>query len=233
MKKWSILAVLVMVLCFSASLYAADEAGHSWYMGIGGTWALENIDTDDLEDYVEPIDVDFDDGYGFQAKVGYHINNTFSLGLVFDYITGFDSDEDISVTESINFYGEVLTGTASAEVEVEVDVWTLMLEGKASMSGTLSPYAVLGVGIMQADADADLSASVTVNGETVSFSDSDDEDDTVACGKVGLGVDWWATPDVTVGLEGNYVFGFSDADFDGADVGTDYFAFTLGIAYHF
>jgi opacity protein-like surface antigen len=233
MKKWSILAVLVMVLCFCTSSYAADAAGHSWYLGIGGSWALENIDTDDLEDEFDPIDVDFDDGYGFQAKVGYHLNDTFSLGLVFDYITGFESDEDISVTESIDIYGEVFTGSASAEVELEVDVWTLMLEGKASMSGTLSPYAVLGVGIMQADADADLSVSATLLGETLSVSESASEDDTIACGKVGLGVDWWATPDVTIGLEGNYVFGFGDADFDDLEVGTDYFTFVLGAAIHF
>ena len=113
-----------------------------------------------------------------------------------------------------------------------------MVEGKASMSGTLSPYAVLGVGIMQADADVKVSGDVLVDGESV-WPDSspnswkDNEDDTVACGKVGLGVDWWATPDVTVGFEGSYVFGFEDADFEGVEVGVDYFTLALGIAYHF
>jgi len=229
-----------MVLCFCTSAYGADAAGHSWYLGIGGSWAIENFDTDDLEDEVEPIDVDFDDGYGFQAKVGYHLNDTFSLGLVFDYISGFDSDEDISASASVEILGEVVTGAVDAEAEAEIDVWTLMLEGKASMPGTLSPFAVLGVGIMQADTDAELSFAATIDGESFAASEGEDEDDTIACGKVGLGVDWWATPDVTVGLEGNYVFGFGDHDFgdfqdvtDNIEVGMDYFTIVLGIAYHF
>jgi len=72
-----------------------------------------------------------------------------------------------------------------------------------------------------------------VGAESFSFSASESESDTQACGKVGLGVDWWATPEVTVGLEGTYVFGFSDHDFDGAEIGISYFNIGLGVAYHF
>ncbi|MGD8513694.1 MAG: hypothetical protein PVG85_07055, partial [Deltaproteobacteria bacterium] len=60
---------------------------------------------------------------------------------------------------------------------------------------------------------------------------------------VGLGVDWWATPNVTVGLEGTYVAAFGDHEFDlvdipgvdvgDAEIGLDYFNIGLGIAYHF
>jgi hypothetical protein len=237
MKKSLIFIVLVMVLCFCTSSYGADAAGHSWYLGIGGSWAIENLDTDDVEEgiaeYLEAetgLGVDMDDGYGVQAKVGYHLNDTFSLGLVFDYIFGFDSDE--SVSGSAEVFGSTLTGTLDAEAEI--DVWTLMLEGKASMSGTVSPYVVLGVGVMQADQDADLTATLVVDGEVMAAeTESFDDDDTGACGKVGLGIDWWATPDLTVGLEGSYVFGFGDLELEDVDVGIDYFTIALGIAFHF
>jgi opacity protein-like surface antigen len=226
MKKSLIFMALVMVLCFCTSSYGAEAAGHQWYMGIGGSWAIENFDTDDLEDDLMGIfDVDFDDGWGINANIGYHINDNFSMAFVYSYLSGFDWDESISATAAADGY----VVSAGASVDVELDVMTFMLEGKYAMSGNVSPYIVLGAGAMYADLDAKLKAHV--GAESLSLSDS--ETDTQVCGKVGLGVDWWATPEVTVGLEGSYVFGFSDHDFDGAKIGIRYFNIGLGVAYHF
>jgi len=250
MKKSLILIALLMVLCFCTSSYGADAAGHSWYMGIGGSWALENLDADDVEDFVEPIDVDFDDAWGANLSIGYHVNDNCSIAFVYSYLTGFDSDESATfeeimaaagVTEAdlldFGFSPEELDLLDMVDIslgaEIEVDVMTFMLEGKYAISGNLSPYLVLGLGLMYADTDGDLKATAAAAGQSFSFSFGGDDSDTKACWKVGLGVDWWATPNVTVGLEGSYVFGFSDAEFDGVDVGIDYFIFTLGIAYHF
>jgi opacity protein-like surface antigen len=112
------------------------------------------------------------------------------------------------------------------------------------MSGNVSPYLVLGLGLMYANADGELPIGVAFAGESVPIPDfGDDDSDTRACWKVGLGVDWWATPNVTVGLEGTYVAAFGDHEFDlvdipgvdvgDAEIGLDYFNIGLGIAYHF
>lgn len=242
MKKLSILAVLVMALCFCTSSYAADDAGHSWYVGIGGSWAMANFDDDELEDAWDeqagiananlgPA-VDFDDGYGFNLRVGHHYTENLIFTFAFDYVAGFDSDESINKS----FEGDCPPcGPVVADLDgdVEVDVMTFMLEGKYSWSGDVRPFVVVGVGVMNADADADLSGTVTVDDEPV-FSPKDfDEDDTNACGKVGLGVDWFVRPDVSVGLEGSYVFGLSDFDFDDVEMAIEYFNIGLGVAYHF
>ena len=230
MKKSLILIALLMVLCFCTSAYGADAAGHQWYMGIGGSWAIENFDTNDLEDETMDIfDVDFDDGWGVNANIGYHVNDNFSIAFVYSYLSGFDWDESISATASADGY----TVSAGASIDLEADVMTFMLEGKYAMSGNVCPYVVLGVGAMYADADLDLDADVVVPAGAQSFSFSDSESDTQACGKVGLGVDWWVTPEVTVGLEGSYVFGFSDHDFDGTEIGIRYFNIGFGVGYHF
>lgn len=230
MKKLSILAVLVMVLCFSTSSYAADAAGNDLYIGIGGSWAIEDFDTDDLEDeLLNVVDVDFDDGWGVNANIGYHVNDNCSYAFVYSYLSGLDWDESVSATGAIDGY----LVSAGASVDAELDVMTFMLEGKYSMSGNVSPYVVLGVGAMYVDLDVDADLEAHVGAESISLSASESESDTQACGKVGLGVDWWATPEVTVGLEGSYVFGFSDHDFDGAEIGVRYFNIALGVAYHF
>ena len=226
MKKSLIFIALLMVLCFCTSSYGADAAGHSWYMGIGGSWAIENFDTDELEDDLQNVvDVDFDDGWGINANIGYHVCDNFSIAFVYSYLSGFDWDESVSATATID--GSVVS--AGASVDGDLDLMTFMVEGKYALSGNVCPYVVLGVGAMYADLDVDVSAHVG----TESLSVSGSEDDTQACGKVGLGVDWWATPEVTVGLEGSYVFGFSDHDFDGVEMGIRYFNIGLGVAYHF
>jgi opacity protein-like surface antigen len=226
MKKSLIFMALVMVLCFCTSSYGAEAAGHRWYVGIGGSWAIENFDTDDLEDDLQNlVDVDFDDGWGANLNIGYHVNDNFSLAFVYSYLSGFDWDKSVSATGMID--GSLVS--AGASVDADLDLMTFMLEGKYAMSGNVSPYIVLGAGAMYADLDAKLKAHV--GAESLSLSDS--ETDTQVCGKVGLGVDWWATPEVTVGLEGSYVFGFSDHDFDGAKIGIRYFNIGLGVAYHF
>ena len=261
MKKSIILLVLLTVVCFCTSSYAADAAGHQGYVGIGGSWAIEDFDTDDVEDFIEPISVDVDDGLGVNATLGYHLNDNSSIAFVFSYLTGFDSDESVAYTfgagEVLDEAGVYIDEDDLADIGLdpddevvvsigaglEVDIMTFMVEGKYAMSGNVSPYLVLGLGLMYADADGKLPIGVAFAGESVSIDFGDDDSDTRACWKVGLGVDWWATPNVTVGLEGSYVAAFGDHEFDllnipgvdvgDAEIGLAYFNIGLGIAYHF
>lgn len=91
-----------------------------------------------------------------------------------------------------NFFGLDPSDTTDFEIgaDLEVDIMTFMLESKYGMSGTFSPFAIVGVGLMYADADYDTDASVKVDGTPGYFSIGDSHSDTQPCGKVGLGIDW-------------------------------------------
>jgi opacity protein-like surface antigen len=212
MKKLSILTVLVMVLCFSTSSYGTDAAGRTFYIGIGGSYALEDFDVDEVEASLEGIasdsDVDFDDTWGLNAKVGYHVNNWLSLEFDFDYLSDFEADEGLNVLG------------IPVNLDADLDVITYMAVFKFTCAlEPLKPFLVAGGGIMDADVDAKASAL----GESA----SDSESETDICGKVGFGVDFFATESVSIGLEGSYVWGIDDLD------EISYYNFTLGLGYHF
>lgn len=118
----------------------------------------------------------------------------------------------------------------------EVDAWALMLAGKFSKSGNVSPFITLGAGIMPTSLNGETHVTVPYAGFMRSFSESDV--DTKACGKLGVGIDYSATRNVSLGFEGSYVFGLGDFAFDWGiledrDMDILYFIFTLGAVYHF
>ena len=84
--------------------------------------------------------------------------------------------------------------------DVDVNIWNLTANGQIFiLTGQFQPYFVLGFGIGQAEVD--------VHGPG-SFNDTT----TDAVGRVGLGLDSYVTPNVVIGLEGIYNFGFGDMD---------------------
>ncbi len=211
MKKFSILTVL-LVLCFSTSSYAADAAGRTFYIGVGGSYAFEDYDVDELENELEEFasdsDVDFDNTWGVNLKVGYHLKNWLSLEFDFDYLSAFEVDEEVDVL-----------GVA-VDLDADVDVMTYMAVAKFTcVLEPVKPFVVVGGGIMDTDVDAKVSA--------IGYSDSDSESESDTCAKLGLGVDFFATSNVSIGLEGSYVRGFGDLD------EVRYFNVTLGLGYHF
>lgn len=223
MKKLLVFAVLVTVLCFSTASYGMGAAGESFhYIGLGGSYAFEAFDDDDLEDSMQPVDVDFDNTWGVNLKYGYHFTDYFSLEGNFDYLANFETDE------SGMFGPFVLDG------EGELDIWTLMLSGKVSKPGNVSPFLVVGAGYMKARLDAKVSVPV------LDESYSDHDYDAHGCAKIGAGVDYFPTNNVSVGIEWSYVFGLSHFKFnmggissDDAEIKIRHSAFTLGVAYHF
>jgi hypothetical protein len=121
------------------------------------------------------------------------------------------SDPGLYLTD---VYGVTLLATTVHDEE-EVDAWALMLAGKLSKSGNVSPFITVGAGIMP------------TNGS-----------DTKACGKFGAGIGYFPTKNLSLGLEGSYVFGLGDFAFDlgffgDREMDISYFIFTLGAAYHF
>jgi opacity protein-like surface antigen len=197
MKKHLFFAVsiLVVVIFYSTSLYAGQDHLDHFYVGIGGSYAVEDFDNSP----------DFDNSWGVNAKIGYHTHPLLDIEVDFDYLNNFEYSETYKVS-STRF-----------EEEVDLEIFTCMfvLKGYFPISTEkVKISTIVGAGLMQADFKYGSS-----------FSGSDDEID--LCGKIGLGLDFFATQDISLGIEGNYTFGFGDLD----DI--RYFNFTIGAAYHF
>jgi len=100
-------------------------------------------------------------------------------------------------------------------IDLEILTCMFVLKGYFPISTEkVKLSTIVGAGLMQAD----LKYGTSISG-------SNDEID--LCAKVGLGLDFFATQDISLGIEGNYTFGFGDLD----DI--RYFHFTIGAAYHF
>jgi len=118
----------------------------------------------------------------------------------FAYLTETELNESI-----------VVSGTP-IKIDWDAEVWTLMLLTKFSAdigTGMPKPFLVAGGGLMY----------VEVGGG------ADDEAD--LCVKLGLGADYFATENVSIGLEGAYVWGLNDVE------EVRYVDLTLGVAYYF
>ena len=208
MKK--ILTTVAIALTFlSSQLYAQDTG---LYIGVGGNYAFQNFDTSDLNNDLRPygLNVDFDNSYGFNAKVGYHFNKLFSAEFVYDYFL------DFSWSQTTRISGVPVT------VDAKLSLMTFMIAGKLSPdigSKVVRPYITAGAGMMKGEIDV----SASSGGFTEARSDSE----TGPCAKLGVGVDFYATTNISIGIEGSYVMGFSNMD------NMKYTNLSLGVAYHF
>ena len=170
-----------MVIFFSTSLYAQQADVKKFYVGAGGSYAIEDFDGGD-----------FDNSWGVNVKFGYNLHPLVDIEFDFDYLNEF---EDRGYDLNIMTYMIALKGYFPISTE------------KVKLS------VVVGGGIMYADLDSEVSAYLP--------------DETELCAKIGLGLDFFATPDISFGIEGNYTLGFNDLE------EIRYFNFTLGVAYHF
>ncbi len=206
MKRYFFFAALaLMTVIFSCtSLYAGHNHLDHFYVGAGGSYAVE--DFDDSPDY--------DNSWGVNAKIGYHTHPLLDIELDFNYLNNFEYGESYKVS-GIHFEGEV---------DLEIFTFMFALKGYFPISTEkVKLSTVVGAGLMHADAEYEFSISKLP--DKISISGSDDEID--LCGKVGLGLNFFTTQDVSLGIEGNYTFGFGDLDT------IRYFNFTIGAAYHF
>jgi opacity protein-like surface antigen len=198
MRKLFISSVLVAVLSFSTLVYAQGAGSTGYYIGIGGSYAFENFDADD------DIDLDFDDTWGLNVKAGYRFSEQLALEFNFDYLSEFEADTRVRMF---------------VPAEAELQIITYMIVGKFwpwLSPGAVKPFFDVGIGFMDADLDIEV-LEIDVGWES----------ETDLCAKLGGGVDFFIAPNVSIGAEGSYVWGFGDLD------EIEYFNLTLGIAYHF
>jgi len=199
MKKHFFFTALMMVTFFSTSLYAQQADVKKFYVGAGGSYAIEDFDVGD-----------FDNSWGVNVKFGYNLHPLLDIEFDFDYLDKFEYSDEFE------FSGMNIEGNA----DLNIMTCMIALKGYFPISTEkVKLSVVVGGGIMYADLDY----KVSVNGSSI----SDSHDETELCGKVGLGLDFFATPDISFGIEGNYTLGFNDLE------EIRYFNFTLGVAYHF
>lgn len=199
MRRNVFFAVLVVTAFYSTNLFAQQIDDNKFYVGIGGSYVSEDFKING-----------FDDTWGGNLKIGYKLHPMADIEFDFDYLDTFDQGESFSL----------LGYNVDERAELDVTTYMIALKGNFPISSErVRPFVVVGAGVMTADADIHIS----VNG----ISSSAGSDNTDFCGKVGLGLDLFATPNISIGVEGNYTLGFNDVE----DI--RYFQFTLGAALHF
>jgi outer membrane protein W len=203
MKKFLTPLTLTLMIFFLTAPYAHAATG--LYVGAGGSYAVENFDDDNDFD-----NINYDNSWGINVKVGYHLHELLDLEFNYDYLNKFEVDDSSTVA-----------GTRfDVDIDVEVMTYMFTLKGFFPIASEKVKLSVIaGGGLMYADADR----KVRFAGN--STSSSDDEID--GCAKFGLGFDYFIIQNFSAGIEGNYTLGFGDLD------EIRYFNFTLGVAYHF
>ena len=100
--------------------------------------------------------------------------------------------------------------------QVDVNVMTIMPQIKGCVgTENASLFGVVGLGYMSADVDEEIVSPLT----------SIDKSD--VCIKLGAGVDYFVKKNLSIGIEGDYVYGLGDLD------KVEYWNFSLGVCYYF
>jgi len=230
MKKLFVLGLVVAALSLSTASYGREGGA---YIGIGGSYAIDDFDTENFEDRAVPIAVDIDDTWGANVKLGYHVNEFFAVEAVFDYWSSFETSEAIIFP---SMRGAAVAAEMVSE-DGELDIMTFMLAAKFSWPGrAIEPYGIIGAGVIQTDWDRKLG----VGGGSASDRPSVSSSDTGGCAKVGVGIDFFLSDHLSLGLEGGTTFILGNPKFEldplgeeTEELGIRFWTVTLGAAYHF
>jgi len=208
MYKTALILVTVILFGVTTPLYAAQYDYEPFYIGVGGSYSIENF-----QEGLDP-----DNAWGFNAKLGYRFHKYVALQFDYDYLSGFDESQKAGFTIG----GD--TFDVAGKYEVDVQTFMLSLKGYFGIDPYgIRPFVIVGGGVMHADADVKL--SVAAPGISMKTHSSTDETD--GCVKLGAGLDWFLGENVSLGLEGSYVWGLGDLD------DLQYFNIGVGVAYHF
>ena len=82
-------AVVVVLLCFSTSVWGQDDVREGGYIGIGGSYAVEDFDFDGPSPY--------DSTWGLNVRAGYDFTKWLSLEFDFCYLPDFTEKGSFSM----------------------------------------------------------------------------------------------------------------------------------------
>jgi len=202
MRKKICFAFLATIFLIPAAVHA-QSFGKQYYVGLGATYSYEDIKWGDLDNA-------FDNALGFNGKIGYHAHDLLDIEFVINWVGESDASGGYLVDEKMLTY----------EGELKATTYMFALKGFFPMSTEYTKLSLIaGGGLMHAKGK--MHAHYDGNHSYVSESETD------LCAKVGMGLDHYLTREISIGLEGNYTWGFSDL----SDV--RYWQLSMGVAYHF
>jgi hypothetical protein len=140
MKKFLTPLKFALMIFVLLSPYA--HAATSLYVGAGGSYAVENFDEDG-----DFINTNYDNSWGVNAKVGYHLHELLDLEFNFDYLEEFEGDAGVDV--EVMTYMFTLKGffpIASEKVKLSVVAGGGLMYAEAGSDDEIDGCAKLGLG---------------------------------------------------------------------------------------
>ena len=210
-------AALIGILCSSIALNSDDEidkddfARRGWSVGVAGTYAFQEFEDDAEMDYRKELGPDVnlavDNSFGFNARVGYRCNARLSAEVEVEWLKGFNSDLTEPGFDQL------------AKVDFEPVVVTTNFKAYA-LTGRYQPFLLVGAGAMTADTKVREPVGL-------SFTSVRNESENAFAMRFGGGIDLYATQNVVVSLEADYVLPFSNLN------DMDYVSISWGVQYRF
>jgi len=206
-----------------------------FYIGAGGAYNLRGGDGDEIDlsavDYWEywgyscPISPSFDNGWGWNIKVGYFFSEYLALEARFHQHLKYKLKGDCSFTEDFIDAVDVV----EARVEGEVKGYDLSINGKIFIPASdFRPYGILGLGYLSLRKEWDGWASVTTYDDlgnwwlrVLPYTKSESVSGILF--RIGAGADYFITEDLGLEAELSYNKGFGDVD------EVAFFAINLGV----
>ena len=210
-------AALVGIFCSSIALNSDDEidkddfARRGWSVGVAGSHAFEVFEDDAETDYRKQLGPDVnlavDNSFGFNARVGYRCNARLSAEVEVEWLKGFESDLTQPGFDQL------------AKVDFEPVVVTTNFKAYA-LTGRYQPFLLVGAGAMTAD-------TKLRDPVGLAFTGLDSESENAFAMRFGGGIDLYATKNVVVSLDIDYVLPFGSLD------ALDYVTIGWGLQYRF
>jgi opacity protein-like surface antigen len=210
-------AALVGVVCSSLALTAEDEideadfARRGWLVGVSGSYAFETFEDDAERDFQKvlgpAVNLSVDDSAGFNGRVGYRCHRRISAEVETEWLHGFDADLTQPGVDQL------------AKVEYDPIVITANVKGYF-LTGRYQPFLLVGAGAMTAE-------TKIKNPVGLAFTGIDDDSDNAFAMRFGGGIDIYATENVAVTVDIDYVLPFGNLDH------LDYVTIGWGVEYRF
>jgi hypothetical protein len=193
---------------------SAHAEQQQFYVGLGANYILPNFEEKEFFDWDN-------NALGVNANFGYRLSPLLFFQFDLDYIPSVEGI--FRPYEPVDLEIGVVTGIVSLKGYFP-DLENLQFT-------YVKPYVIAGVGLMNYEVD------VNIDGPSdVGFTD---DNEFSICYKIGLGLDFILNDYVSLGLDGSYVIGPTNADIGSYEYVTvnlddiEYFKFTAGLALHF
>jgi len=196
------------LVCTAAAIYSHDDEADpeaydrpGFFVGVGGSYAFEELSGEVFSDLSVAKytagdsglsgemtdDLSFNDSWGINGQAGYRCHPRFSAEIEVEWIDEFDANVNKA------FSGKVGT------TEVEPIVITANATGYL-LTGRTQPFLRAGLGLMRVEyTERDTTSTPSPDGSKQRYNE------TRFALRVGGGIDYYATKNVVVGVDVDYV----------------------------